>query len=56
VQVAVSGTLASLFHAVCNLENSPQPTRITDLTVRAAADAAGVRGELTIVCTWSEAP
>ncbi len=56
MHVTVSGRLASLFHAVCNLENAPLPTRVTDLTLQSGADSDSVRGEMTIVCSWSEGP
>lgn len=56
MHVTVSGRLASLFHAVCNLENAPLPTRVTDLALHAGADGDSVRGEMTIVVSWSEEP
>ena len=56
MMVTVSGRLTSLFHAACNLENSSLPTRITDLTLHSGSDSGSVRGEMTIVCAWSEGP
>ena len=56
MHVTVHGQLTSLFHAVCNVENSPLPTRVTDLTMHATSDGDGVRSEMTIVCSWSEGP
>lgn len=56
MRVTASGRLASLFHAICNLENSALPTRVTDVTLQPGADRGDMRGELTIVCSWSEDP
>jgi hypothetical protein len=53
VRVVVSGTLGRVFAALCALENSPSPTRVTDFALQ-ATDAHRVRGELTIVRAGSE--
>lgn len=52
-RVVVSGTLGRLLVGLCTLENAAAPTRVTELTLQ-AGDGTKVRGELTIVRTWSQ--
>ena len=49
VRAIVAGRFGQLFDAVRSLENASPPTRVTELSVRAAADGGTVRGELVVV-------
>lgn len=53
VRLAVTGTLASLFTALRDLENTALPTRVTEFSVRTAADGRNVQGELVVAQAWS---
>lgn len=52
VHVVVIGTLGTLFTAMCSLENSASPTRVTDAALR-FQPGDRVQADLTIARTWS---
>lgn len=56
IHARVTGTDAQLFRAIIELENASPPTRITELSWQRHGAGSGVRGELTVVQTWQEAP